>query len=121
MESEIEDVLNQLPDEIVADDIKNYLNKTTDSHLFSNIYEGKTIISPFTMIKHFKNQETIILYHGGFGLGKYVEIAYSKKQNKYIYYTLCNEENKNYKEHFKCENWVEFCTYVRQHLLDTYF
>jgi len=33
----LEDILNRLPDKIVADDIKNYLDKKTKMHLFSDI------------------------------------------------------------------------------------
>ena len=79
--------LIHLSDEIVADDIRNFVSKKTNTHLFSNIYEGKTFINPrgFDLYDLKYNTDLIYLYEGGFGMGHYCSITYSIKQKKYIY------------------------------------
>ena len=116
----MEDCLIHLPDKIVADDIKNFLHEKTDKHLFSDIYKGRTSLSPNFMIKYGNADysDVIYLYEGGLGMGNYHSVVYSIKQQNYIYYTI----NANEKPHeiFKCENWKEFYTHVRKELIDMF-
>ena len=44
----MEDILQHIPDTIVVDDIRNFDSKKT--HLFSNIYNGRTFINPYYII-----------------------------------------------------------------------
>ena len=114
----MEDILIHIPDKIVVDDIKNYLDKKTDKHLFSDIYNGKTSLSPNYLIKYYSNKDIINLYEGGLGMGNYISIAYSIKENIYIYYTI--NTNENPVENYKSDNWFEFQSYVRKELLDIF-
>lgn len=116
----MESFLNLLPDKIVADDIKNYLNEKTKTHLFSDIYEGRTTLSPNRMIQHFSNADRVVLYGGGWGMGNYIEVHYSIKEKKYIYYFTSDTVGEGTRAEFKSENWIEFHTYVRKDLLDTF-
>ena len=68
----MEDILIHIPDKIVVDDIKNYLDKKTDKHFFSDIYNGKTFLSPNYLIKYYSNKDIINLYEGGLGMGNYI-------------------------------------------------
>lgn len=111
----MEECLIHLPDKIVADDIQNYLSGKTDKHLFSDIYEGRTALRPNVLIEYYSNKDIICLYEGGLGMDNYIRVAYSKDENKYIYYTI--NSNENPREDFKSDNWVDFHTYVRQQLL----
>jgi hypothetical protein len=122
----IDDFLIILPDKIVADDIKNFLTKNTNTHFFSNIYEGKTLLNPTPFIKHFSNSETIYLYEGSLGSGNYIRVVYSIKEKKYIYYTINEKKYVYYKinqdqlerEDFKSDNWLEFHSYVCKKILE---
>jgi hypothetical protein len=113
------DFLNTLlPDKIVVNDIENYLNKTSDKHFFSDIYEGRTPINPNGMIEYYcVGADVYTLYSGTWGLGFYIDICYSTKEQKYIYYQT-SENTKH--EIFKSENWEEFHTYVRKDLYDMF-
>lgn len=109
--------LVQLPDKIVADDIINYLTKKTDKHLFSDIYRGRTALRPNDFIEY-GYKDIIHLYEGGLGMGNYIRVSYSVKENKYIYYTMnANEEPR---EAFTSDNWSEFHSHVRIKLLDLF-
>ena len=112
----MEDYFKDVPDKIVADDIKNYLSKKTDKHFFSDIYKGRTVLRPNDLIEFYSNKDIITLYQGGLGMGNYIRVEYSTKENKYIYYTI--NSNEKQREDFKSDNWVEFHTYVRKELLD---
>ena len=113
----IEDILNRLPDKIVADDIKNYLDNITETHLFSDIYKGRTSLYPNSLIKYLPNADRVLLYGGGWGMGNYIEVHYSTKEKKYMYYCISGEETH---VNFESEDWTEFYTYVRKDLLDTF-
>ena len=114
----MEDFLIHLPDKIVADDISNFLLKKTNKHFFSDIYEGRTLLTPNDIMQYNSNSDVIYLYEGGAGFGNYLRVSYSIKENKYIYYTINQGETPQ--ENFKSENWTEFHTYVRKHLLDIF-
>jgi len=116
----MEDILNRLPDKIVADDIKNYLDKKTETHLFSDICKGRTLY-PYEAywIEYASNADRVVLYGGGFGMGNYVVVHYSIKEKKYMYYCTSGEVDEDTHAHFESENWTEFYTYVRKDLLDT--
>ncbi len=116
----VEYFLNRLPDRIVADDIKNYLDKKTETHLFSNIYKGRTILSPNLMIENFSNADSVALYGGGWGMGNYIEVRYSIKEKKYMYYYTSGAIGEGTHADFESEDWTEFYTYVRKDLLDTF-
>jgi hypothetical protein len=109
---------NFLPDKIVADDIENYLSKKTDKHFFSDIYNGKTLLNPTTLMNYYSNKDIIYLYEGGLGMGNSIKVAYSTQENKYIYYTI--NSNESPREDLKSDDWVTFHTYVRQQLLDLF-
>jgi len=117
----LHEILDKLPDKVVIDDIKNYLTNKTGSHLFSNIYEGKTLLSPDNFIKYRATPHIIYLYSGGCGQGNYINIAYSFDDNKYIYVIINAGENP--RTAFKSENWEEFHAYVCKdlHNLFTWF
>jgi len=51
-------------------------------------------------------------------MGNYISVAYSIKENKYIYYTI--NANENSVENYKSDNWIEFQSYVRKELLDIF-
>ena len=53
-----------LPDKFVADDITTFLLKKTNKHLFSDIYEGRTILNPNCLMQY--NSEAI--FRGYFSL-----------------------------------------------------
>ena len=72
----MEKLLIHLPDKIVADDITNFLLKKTNKHLFSDIYEGRTILNPNCLMQY--NSEAISLYEGGVGFGNYLRVSYSR-------------------------------------------
>jgi hypothetical protein len=114
----MEKLLLHLPDKIVADDITNFLLEKTNKHLFSDIYEGRTILNPNYLIQYNSNSDVISLYEGGVGFGNYLKVSYSIKENKYIYYTINQGESP--RENFKSDNWLEFHTYVRKELLDLF-
>ena len=116
----MEDILLRLPDKIVADDVKNYLDKTKTHHLFSDIYKGRTSLYPHPMIQYLSNADRIVLYGGGWGMGNYLEVHYSTKTNKYMYYQTGGSVDEKTQVHFECDNWTEFYTYVRKNLLDTF-
>lgn len=117
---EIDDILNRLPDKIVADDIKNYLDEKTKTHLFSDIYKGRTSLSPNRMIQYLSNTDRVVLYGGGWGMGNYIEVYYSTKEKKYIYYNTSGAVGQGTHADFESEDWTEFYTYVRKDLLDTF-
>lgn len=114
----MEEALIHIPDKFVADDIRNFLTKKTDTHLFSNIYEGKTFINPYNF-DFYRNSDSIKLYEGGFGMGYYCELAYSIEQKKYIYY-IFDHECEKLREGYKSENWEEIHDHVWKELLDIF-
>ena len=114
----MEDILINIPDKIVVDDIKNYLDNKINKHPFSDIYNERTFLSPNNLIKYYSNKDIIYLYEGGLGMGNYISVAYSIKENKYIYYTI--NANENPVENYKSDNWIEFQSYVRKELLDLF-
>ena len=116
----IEDILNHLPDKIVADDIKNYLDNITETHLFSDIYKGRTSLYPNRLIHYLSNADSVVLYVGGWGMGNYIEVHYSTKEKKYRYYCTNDTVDKETYVNFESEDWTEFYTYVRKDLLDTF-
>ena len=112
----MENYFKDVPDTIVTDDIKNYLSKKTDKHFFSDIYKGRTVLRPNDVIEFYYNKDIITLYQGSLGMGNYITVEYSTRENKYIYYTI--NSNEKPRENFKSDNWEEFHTYVRKELLD---
>lgn len=114
----IDEVLIKLPNKIVAEDIKNFLTKKKNKHLFSDIYNERTLINPNSFIKYTSNLDIISLYEGGTGLGTYLRVVYSIKENKYIFYTINQFEDPV--ENFKSENWLEFYLYVCKKLFDIF-
>ena len=113
----MDDILIHIPDKIVADDIKSYLTNKSETHLFSNIYKGKTYISPNRMIDY-TDRQTIELYNGSFNMGYYFRVVYSVVKNKYIYYK--NNTGEILEEYFSSENWLHFHSYVFKDLLDIF-
>jgi hypothetical protein len=63
-------------------------------------------------------KDIIHLYEGGLGMGNYIRISYSVKENKYIYYTMISNEDP--REAFTSDNWSEFYSHVRIALLDLF-
>jgi hypothetical protein len=112
----MEEFLNELPDKIVADDIQDYLSRKTNKHFFSDIYNGRTVLSPNELMQYYSNEDIICLYDGGLGMGNYSRVAYSTKENKYIYYTM--NSNEDPREDFKSDDWKKFHTHVRKELLE---
>lgn len=121
----METVLLKIPDKIVADDIRNFLinwkstTTKTPEHLFSNIYEGRTLITPNTLIEYKSSSDFINLYEGGVGLGHYIGVGYLVDKKKYVYYT-CTYGNPVFNYQFETDKWDEMYTYAKKEMLELF-
>ena len=110
--------MEALPDKIVADEVVNYVHTPPPhhTHLFSNIYKGRTTLNPAAEYKWHMFLDKITLYDGGWGQGNYIEVSYSTKENMYIYASGNGDSYTCNNTLFKSGNWVEFHEYVRKDL-----
>jgi hypothetical protein len=72
------------------------------------------------MIQYLSNADRVVLYGGGWGMGNYIEVHYSTKEKKYMYYYTSGAIGQGTHADFESEDWTEFYTYVRKDLLDTF-
>lgn len=97
--------INNIPDKIVVEDIKNYNYNNNYHHLFYDILRGKAIY-PNIM----KNENLIYLYTGG----NYIKIAYNIQEKNYILYTITGDINfsDDLVIDFKTKSWNNMYQYV---------
>lgn len=101
----------------VLDDVVNHSDGKT--HMFSDIFEGRTALHPQTQLYMYNVDPNILdLYSGGFGMGNYVHVTYSKTDNKYRYLTAGYGDK--WDERYSSEDWESFREYVRKEIFDVF-
>ncbi len=116
------DFLNDIPDEVVRNDVINTINKWQNNkekfseHSFNKF---RRALNPYPFA-HYRNKtsDRVEIYSGGLGHGNFIHIDYDFNLKKYIFYGSEGFSENNKFNLFESSSWDETYNFVTKYLID---